>query len=289
MEYEQILSVVKRKIHQDFYGRKALSLKYPLLLPLILSSKCFLNNLKNITNRNISRRKSSVFFKNVVARHSSPLFRKLGESNPNLQIGKIKNLKIAIDDLNGLIIPPNKIFSFWATVGKISKDKGYVNGMLLSNGKVVEGIGGGLCQLSNLLYWLFLHSSVEIIERKHHSVDAFPDSGRTIPFGSGATIFYNLIDLKIKNVSLYPIQLKLWITDNQLKGQILSTNLLDQKYHLKEKDHFFIKTNNGIYRYNEIWRETLRDGKMIDEQKIITNCAPVMYQKDTFDLDLSSF
>jgi vancomycin resistance protein VanW len=228
-------------------------------------------------NRNISKKKGVDFFDCVIANHSSPLFRKLGDSDPDLQKGKVENLRLAIKSLQGLVIPPGKTFSFWAIVGAASQKRGYVDGMLLSDGRVIKGIGGGLCQLSNLLYWLFLHSPVEIIERKHHSRDVFPDSGRTVPFGTGATIFYNLIDLKIKNTFSYPIQLKLWLSDSQLKGQILSSHRLAEKCHLIEKYHYFIQTPKGVYRYNEVWNEISIQGKLARSEKVMTNCAPVMY------------
>jgi vancomycin resistance protein VanW len=286
VEKQEVFKIVREKMESNSPRRKALSLRYPSLLPSILGTKRFINNFKNSLNFKISKQKSLNFFECVIARHSSPLFRKLGESDPALQKGKIKNLELAIKALNGLIIPPNKVFSFWAIVGAASKRRGYVNGMLLSDGKVIEGVGGGLCQLSNLLYWLFLHSPVEIIERKHHSRDVFPDSGRTIPFGTGATIFYNLIDLKIKNTFTHSIQLKLWLSDSQLKGQVLSSQSSAEKYHIKEREHCFVQTNKGIYRYNEIWRETLVDGQITKEEKLITNCAPVLY--DIRDQDILS-
>ncbi len=281
-----MINLVQRKVLEDTVGRRALSSKYPILLPFILGTRRFVNNFKQCVDPRLTRKKSGIFFDSVIARHSSPLFRKLGDSDPRLQEGKIKNLEIAIRSINGAIIPPGKIFSFWDFVGAATKKRGYVYGMLLSNGKVVEGIGGGLCQLSNLLYWLFLHTPVQIIERKHHSRDAFPDSERSIPFGTGATIFYNLIDLKIKNITPYPMQIKLWLSDNQLKGQILSTHPLKEKYHIKEKEHHFIQTSNGVYRYNEIYRETLVDGEIIGEEKIATNCAKVMYIPSFIDAHL---
>ncbi|MCX6739281.1 MAG: VanW family protein [Candidatus Parcubacteria bacterium] len=283
MENSEMINLVQRKVLEDTVGRRALSSKYPILLPFILNTRRLVNNFKQYIDPRLTRKKSRIFFDFVIARHSSPLFRKLGDSDPRLQEGKIKNLEIAINALNGAIIPPDKIFSFWKFVGAVTKKKGYVHGMLLSNGKVVEGVGGGLCQLSNLLYWLFLHTPVQVIERKHHSKDAFPDSERSIPFGTGATIFYNLIDLKIKNTMPYPVQIKLWLSDNQLKGQILSTHPLKEKYHIKEKEHYFIQTPNGIYRYNEIYRETLIDGEIIKEEKIMINCAPVMYVPKSID------
>jgi vancomycin resistance protein VanW len=286
MNTQPIIEAINKKVREDVYGRKAITFKYPSLTPLVLGVRRFKNNLNLVLNKNISKEKNSVLFPHIIARHSSPLFRKLGDSNPKLQDGKIKNLRIAINALQGTIIQPGKIFSFWSVIGSPTKSKGYVNGMLLSRGKVIEGIGGGLCQLSNLLYWLFLHTSVEIVEREHHSRDVFPDSGRTIPFGAGATIFYNLIDLKIKNTSSHPIQINVWMSDTQLKGQICSTGTGNHKYHLYEKNHCFAKTINGIYRYNEIWKDTLTNGIVKNTEKIITNCAPVMYTPPRIDLFL---
>lgn len=216
----------------------------------------------------------------VVARHSSLLYRKLGESDIELQRNKVVNLKIAIKELDGLIIPPGKTFSFWDVIGSTSKAKGYVEGMILSNGKVSRGVGGGLCQLSNFLMWMFLHADVEIIERHHHSVDAFPDSGRTLPFGSGATVFNNYVDLKIRNVSEYPLQLKLWLTDTSLKGQLLSSHPAEYKYHVIEREHCFIKRREAFFRYNEIHRETYKEGMKVGEKMIFKNFAPVVYRVD---------
>lgn len=286
MENNPIIEEVRKKVRRNINGRKALSYKYPVITPYVVGFRRFLNNFRNSINFSLSKKKDLNFFPSVIARHSSPLYRKLSNSKPDLHEGKIVNLQVAINSLNGIIIKPNETFSFWNIVGAPTARKGYVNGMLLSGGKVIEGIGGGLCQLSNLLYWLFLHTPVKITERQHHSIDVFPDSGRTIPFGSGATIYYNLIDLKVKNTSKLPLQLKLWLSEGQLKGQVLSTEPAKEKYHLEEKKHYFVHTKNGVYRYNEIWRSTLIQGKVQYEEKIMTNCAPVMYESPQVDLYL---
>ena len=70
--------------------------------------------------------------------------------------------------------------------------------MVLHYGSFQTGIGGGLCQLSNLIYWMTLHTPLTVTERYRHSFDVFPDSRRTQPFGSGATCSYNYLDLQIK-------------------------------------------------------------------------------------------
>jgi len=257
--------------------RIAISKRFPILKEPVIAIRHFLRNLQNALNPKIKYSQKTDFYDCVVARHQSVLRRKLGDSDPNLQEQKIINLRQAIKRLNGVVIYPNNIFSFWDIVGKPSYKNGYVDGMLLSNGEVIEGVGGGLCQLSNFLHWIFLHAPFEIVERHHHSIDVFPDSGRVLPFGAGATIFYNYIDLKAKNVSKYQLQLKLWLTDNHLKGQILSSMRVDEKFHIYEKNHCFVRASDKVFRYNEIYRQTKINGDLIKSEKIITNFAPVLY------------
>jgi vancomycin resistance protein VanW len=197
-----------------------------------------------------------------------------------LQHNKIKNLEIAIASIDGIVIQPGEIFSLWSLVGKTTHRKGYVNGMLLSRGKVMEGLGGGLCQLANLLHWMFLHAPFEIVERYHHSLDVFPDSGRTVPFGSGATILYNFVDLKTKNVSKDPIQIHLWMTKDKLFGELRTTNPHLEGYRITETDHCFVFWQKQWYRYNRLWRVSrLRNRRLVSEL-IVTNLAPVLYKID---------
>jgi len=283
---DAIRTTIRNKHALEHGTRRAFTLRFPFFLPVVLFAKRLIRNLHVLATGPFSKKIYSDFFPNVVTRHSSPLFRKLGDSDPHLHEGKIQNLTIALKKLDGLIIPPGCKFSFWHALGNPTKKKGYTTGMLLSDGKVVEGIGGGLCQLSNLLYWMFLHTPVRTIERKHHSRDAFPDNRRTIPFGSGATVFYNLIDLKIHNTTPYPLQLHLWLTENQLKGQTLSTHQFKEKYHLYEKNSLFAEIKNTVYRYNELWRDTLVHGEKIKEEKITTNCAKVLYTPNNVDIAL---
>src|SRR5262245_46670374 len=87
-------------------------------------------------------------------RHQSLLRRKLGNSDPVLQENKITNLRIACPRIDGVFIKPGETFSFWRMIGEATAEKGYAEGMQLSRGEVVRGVGGGLCQLANLLYWM---------------------------------------------------------------------------------------------------------------------------------------
>ncbi len=258
--------------------RTALSKQYPFIQKPILFVRHTSRTISNILDSKIRCYQTEDFLPMVVARHQSVLRRRLGDSDLELQEQKITNLKQAIKHLDGVVIEPGKIFSLWKLIGKPTYDKGYVDGMLLANGAVIPGLGGGLCQLSNFLYWIFLHTSMQTIERYHHSMDVFPDSGRTLPFGGGATILYNFIDLKLENISNQPLQLKIWLTDTHLKGQVLTTKRIPEKYHIIEKNHCFVKRGDIYFRYNEILKECRVNGEIQSTEYVTTNFAPVLYK-----------
>ncbi len=214
-------------------------------------------------------------------RHTSLLLRRLGDADMRLQHNKIKNLRIAAKRINGILIRPGEMFSFWKLTGKPSARKGYVEGMLLKNGDVKAGVGGGLCQLANLLHWMTLHSPMNVTERFHHSFDAFPDSGRVLPFGSGATIFYNYVDLQFKNSTPYTFQMLVWLTKDHLCGEIRSDREYPLRYHVFERDHAFIYHMNerAYYRSNAICRETrkLKTGKITRGETLYENYSRMKY------------
>ena len=286
----QIKEKIQKLVYEYEYPRRiAISRRYPQIKGIVLFVRRTLRNIGNIFNLRIRKRIIKEYYTCVLARHQSLLRRRLGDSSPRLQEQKIINLQQAVKKLDGIVIKPGEIFSLWHIVGKPSYRAGYVDGMLLSNGKVVEGLGGGMCQLSNFLFWIFLHTNIEIVERYHHSRDVFPDSGRTLPFGSGATILYNFVDLKVKNVSEHPLQLKIWVTDKHLKGQIVSPERASSKFHIREKNHLFVKKDETYFRYNEIYKEERVEGEIIKTENITTNFAPVLYTVDDKYIEKNGF
>lgn len=216
-----------------------------------------------------------------IFRHQSVLLRKLGDADMRLQQNKIQNLGLAAERIDGVVIQPGETFSLWRLVGKPTEKKGYLEGMLLSNGEVRAGIGGGLCQMANLLYWMFLHTPLVVTERHHHSVDVFPDSGRVLPFGSGATIYYNYVDLQVHNPTDQPFQINVWLTDEHLKGEIRSTQDIPERYHVFERDHQFLvdPTTQQHYRANKIYREiaATKTGSILREELLMENFSKMKY------------
>lgn len=215
----------------------------------------------------------------TIITHGSTLLRKLEGVDMTLQHNKIRNLELAIAQINGIIIKPGETFSIWKLVGRPTKSKGYLEGLTLSNGQLGKGTGGGLCQLGNLIYWMAIHSQLKVTKRWRHSYDVFPDYNRTLPFGSGATLSYNYIDLQLKNESEFDFQINLWLTDKNLHGSINCSNQPDFCYRVFEKNHRFdLQWWGGYTRHNEIWRTILNSNdEEIDEEMVTENHAVMMY------------
>ncbi len=235
------------------------------------------------SGRRFSKPKS---FKNVLTpkrifRHRSVLLRKLGTVDMRLQRNKITNLELATVHIHETIIRPGETFSFWRLVGRPIARRGYLTGVLLSQGEVSEGIGGGLCQLTNLLYWIFLHSPLTVTERHHHSFDAFPDSGRTLPFGSGATSFYNYVDLQARNDSPYTFRVRTWVDDRFLRGEIWSDVEPANSYQIQERNHRFVQNSESLkwFRENDLFRRVInrRTGCTVREEHLMHNYSEVKY------------
>ncbi len=220
-----------------------------------------------------------------VKKHQSVLLKKLGDSDMQLQVNKVTNLKIATKQIDGILIRPEETFSFCKLVGLPTKQKGYLLGMELTFGEARAGIGGGICQISNLIHWLVIHSPLTVTERYHHSFDPFPDDGRVLPFGSGATVFYNYRDYQFTNNTNHTFQINLWFTDKCLEGELRIDTELDYAYHVIEKDHQFLKMDGQFYRKNEIWRDKIlkfKSGQVVESELITKNFARVTYTPDNY-------
>lgn len=261
--------------------KKRLSEIHPIVYKTRIKQKRLFRRIGDLSSvGRFANGKTSEDLKYTCKKHQSLLRRKLGDSDPQLQENKVENLKIACPTIDGLLIKPGETFSFWRQVGEATLEKGYCEGMQLSRGEVVRGVGGGLCQLANLLYWMALHTSLEIVERHHHSFDPFPDENRVLPFGSGAGVFYNYIDLRFFNPTNVTFQVKLWLTDQHLKGSILSETETPFTYHVFERNHRFLQQDGKNFRENEIWREVIdrKTGNKVKEELIVKNFSEVKYE-----------
>lgn len=212
--------------------------------------------------------------------HATPLLRKLRGVDMQYQYHKIVNLKLAAARLDGLLLRPGETFSFWRLVGKPTRRKGYLEGMVLFLGRVGTDIGGGLCQLTNLIFWMTLHTPLTVTERYRHSHDVFPDSSRTQPFGSGATCAYPHRDLMIRNDTDQVFQLCLRVGEENLEGEWRTERPAERRYEIVERNHRMDRGPWGGYvRHNELYRRTFDlEGTLLDDSFLLENDALMMYE-----------
>lgn len=215
----------------------------------------------------------------VHAQHATPLLRDLQGDDMRLQRGKVVNLKLAVERLDGVLIRPGETFSYWYLIGSPSRRRGFQEGMVLRNGQVQAGVGGGLCQLSNLIYWMALHSPLTVAERHRHGYDVFPDAGRSQPFGSGATCAYPHADLMLRNDTSQTFQLRLRVGPTHLEGAIVSDEAPCFRYEIVERDHQMRSEFWGGYtRHNKLVRQVFDlEGRLLFEEQVAENHAVMMY------------
>ncbi len=213
-----------------------------------------------------------------VAWHSSTLIRDPGRAKQDLQYGKVSNLRIAADRLDRLLIRPGEVFSFWFTVGPPTRRRGFQDGLELRNRQLIPSAGGGLCQLSNLLYWMALHADLQIIEHHRHGYDLFPDNQRRLPFASGATVFYNYRDLQFRNSLDLPIVLRVRVGTEDLEGCFLAPHRLPFAVHLYETDHRFYEQAGRVWRTNRLWKRVTDGGGAVRRHDLVAhNVCEVLY------------
>lgn len=224
----------------------------------------------------------------LVVSHRSLLLRKLAGTDIELQKNKIKSLQIAASAISGIIISPGEEFSFWRLVGNPTRKKGYPPGLQLSFGKLISKTGGGLCQFSNLLHWMVLQSPLVVTERHRHSTDPFPDYKRTVPFGTGATVFYNYLDFCFRNETDSKFQVKVWLDKTHLNGEIRSDKELSFLYRVEERGHRFVRKNGKVYRENEIWciqKDMKSSSPIVSEKLLFRNFVEVLYEVSNVIVD----
>lgn len=237
-------------------------------------------HVKNLFDKQLyAKIKSTEKLPNVIYTQSSNLIKRGKGVDLQLQENKAVNIKLASAKINGIIIHPGETFSFWRTVGKTTKRKGYKNGRVIVTNKLIPEIGGGLCNLGNTIHRLILHSPLDVVEFYNHSDALAPDEGKRVPFSSGTSISYNYIDYKFKNNTDQNMQLLLWCDEEKLYGELRSEREHPHSFNLVEENHHFHKENDKYYRISKIYK-TVTDkasGKVIDKQLVLNNHSEVMY------------
>ena len=217
-------------------------------------------------------------FHHTVFEHASTLLKSVPPNMMELQRNKVRNLELACGRMDGLLLRPGDVFSFCSLVGPATRRRGYLDGMQLVRGELRPVAGGGLCQLANLVYWMGLHAGMKVLERHHHCVDLFPDDGRTVPFGMGVSIFYNYMDLRLRNSLPQPLLLRVAVEPPVLSGRLLSDAPPECAVTVFQREHRYFRDGDGIvWRENRVYRRTECGDGGVREEEIAHNLGRVLY------------
>lgn len=251
----------------------------PMCYKISVKKECLLRDIHDMKSRErFASEINTVPFPVVVKSHTSAVLRKLEGVDMELQQNKRVNLKIAGEKINGLIVNPGETFSFWKLVGEPTAKRGYLDGLVITNGKLDRGTGGGLCQLANLIHWLVLNSPLTVTELTHHSDALFPDSGRRVPFGTGTSVFYKNVDYRFKNTTDRPVQLLIWLDENELCGELRAPSAFPYIYRITEENQGYVEEDGIFYRVSKVYRITLdRERRIMRRELVLDNHSKVMY------------
>lgn len=127
-----------------------------------------------------------------------------------------QNIDVAAAKLDGLVLSPGEVVSFNAVVGDRSEENGFQRSWEIFKGEMVEGVGGGTCQVASTLHATAVFAGLDVLERLPHSRPS-----AYIPMGLDSTVVYPIVDLKLRNPHTFPIVLHAKTEGNKLTMQLL--------------------------------------------------------------------
>ncbi|MEB3829185.1 VanW family protein [Phormidium sp. CCY1219] len=148
--------------------------------------------------------------------------------NTRYSENKKHNLATAIACIENRPIYPGELFSFWHWVGKPNRHNGYREGRAIVNDQLQSTIGGGLCQLSGLIYFLILKAGITPQERHPHSQDIYTEETRFAPLGSDATVVYGYKDLRFPNTLSTPICFRFNLLETEIVASLCSVKEIEE-------------------------------------------------------------
>ena len=170
------------------------------------------------------------------------------------------NLKLAAEKINGTVLMPGETFSYNTVVGERTIAAGYKEAPIYQNGEVVDGLGGGICQISTTLYNAALFANLEIVERRNHQfVPSYANAGRD------ATVVYGAIDFRFKNTRNYPIKIICTVSGGIAKCEM---------YGLKENPDYEVEITSEITEKTSTsiksatYKTVKQNGQIISSERI---------------------
>jgi vancomycin resistance protein VanW len=191
---------------------------------------------------------------------------------------KVHNITLALRWVNDLPVPPGAIFSFWHVVGRPTGARGFLPGRSLLAGQLRPDYGGGLCQLSGLMYYVSLMAGMEVLERHPHSRDIYDDHTRYAPLGADATVAYGFKDLRVLNPYSFPVCFRASVTPAAINCSLCGPNPVEEyivEFARTANEHGLTTVETRRHRRNEAAYRVLNGSsyRSLEEGDQVQACA----------------
>lgn len=259
--------------------RKRMTERFPQLLPLRRAQRkaCFYLAMRLDSDTYASQRSGRLLPYEIYSSRQMMINRASG-FDLQYQYNKVHNLKLAAARMNGLLIRPGQTFSFCLSVRGADRDTPYRDGLSLVNGKICGEYGGGLCQLSNLLYWLFLHSQLTVTERHGHESEDIPPADQDMPAGTDATVAEGWLDLRAKNETAHTFQLFVDFDGEEICGHLLSDAPRVFDYEIFNPERRYVRRGDIIFEESAVARRSIsRCSGAVSEEILYENRCRIGY------------
>ena len=175
------------------------------------------------------------------------------------------NLILAANKINGTVLMPGETFSYNKIVGERTIQAGYKEAPIYVSGRVEDGIGGGICQITTTLYNAVLYANLDIVERSNHQfIPSYAGASRD------ATVVYGAIDFKFKNNRAYPIKITCSVSNGIANFKIFGLKS-DNDYQVVITSRITGTTSNTIY--SEAYKTLKKNGNVV---------STTLLSKDTY-------
>lgn len=262
-------------------SRKRMTQLFPLLTPLrVAQRKAFFYAGMHLDRQTYAKIIQNEYLPHRLFSADNGLYNTNTGFDMVYQENKVYNLKLAAKTLDGLLIKPGETFSLWLAMRNADKQTPYKDGLTVTDGKLHTTYGGGLCQMSNLLFWVLLHSPLTIVERHTHEVKDFPTMRDAEPEGVDATISEGWLDLKVRNETGITFQIGLSFDDVNITGSLFTDNPLPFVYEIEGKDLSYFRKNGTVYQKISIFRREIDTvtREAVSESLLYTNLCEIGYQ-----------
>ena len=211
---------------------------------------------------------------------SCPMYNRETGFDMVYQENKVFNLKLAAATLDHLLIRPGETFSFWRLVRYADRDTPYREGLAEVDGKLTVLKGGGLCQLSNLLCWMFLHTHLTLTERHGHQVKDFPEPPSDAPLGVDATVAEGWLDLRVRNDTEVTFQIAISFDQAHITGRVYTARDLGLTYEAINENLVYYRQNGRVYEGVDVVQRAIdtSSGICVSTRRMYRNQCEIGYR-----------